>query len=235
MKHTLVFLLALMATISCIGVARAAETEISASGTGTISLPPDVAIIRAEVQTNAATATEATSQNNALYDQVIAALQKLGVDRRDVSLDLYNVRYLPPNVSRANPFQPVGYTVERTFSITVRAISRVGTITNASLSAGATSIGGISFRLSAEDAVRAQATAKAVADARATAQTLAKAGGLHIVGIKAMQVGAFPGIPIGVGLRTIAHVSAYSGQPTNLDESNVVVSVDVGVVFLAKP
>jgi uncharacterized protein YggE len=235
MKHTLICLLTVIVSMSSVGAAQAAETEISASGTGTISLPPDVADVRAEVVTTAGTATEATSQNNSLYDQVVAALSKLGVDRQDVSLDIYNVRYQSPNASR-NPYEPAGYTVERSFSVTVRQIVRAGAISDACLSAGATSINGISFRLSAEDAIRAQATAKAVADARATAATLARAGGLHIVGIKAMQVGAFPGVsPIGGSLRTIAHVTAYSRQPTNLDESNVIVSVDVGVVFLAKP
>jgi uncharacterized protein YggE len=234
MKHTLVCLLTVIAAISSIGVAQAAETEISASGTGTISLPPNVAIVRAAIETNATTATEATSKNNALYDQVVSALEKLGVDRQDVSLDLYNVRYQSPNAPRS-AYESVGYTVERSFSVTVRAIGKAGTITDACLSAGATSINGISFRLSAEDAVRAQATARAVADARATAEALARAGGLHIVGIKAMQVGAFPGVtPMGAP-RVIAHVTAYSGQPTSLDESNVIVSVDVGVVFVARP
>lgn len=236
MKHTLVCLLAIALGIASVGVTQAAEIEISASGTGTISLPPDVAIVRADIQTNAATATDATSQNSSLYDRVVSALEKLGVDRRDISLDIYNVRYKSPTDSRVNPYQQVGYTVERSFSITVRTISRAGTITDACLSAGATSINGIEFRLSAEDAVRAHATTKAVADARSTAENLAKASGLHIVGIKSMQVGAFPGAAsLSGGLRVIGHVTAYSGQPTNLDESNVTISVDVGVVFLAKP
>ena len=163
MKHTLVCLLAVIAAISSVDVTQAAETEISASGTGTISLPPNVAIVRAEISTNATTATEATSQNNSLYDQVVAALGKLGVERQDVSLDLYNVRYQSPSASRSNPYELVGYTVERSFSVTVREIGRAGTITDACLSAGATSIDGVAFRLSAEDVVRAQATAKAAA------------------------------------------------------------------------
>ena len=236
MKHTLVCLLAVIAAISSIGVAQAAETEISASGTGTISLPPNVAIVRARIGTNAPTASEATSQNNARYDQVTSTLEKLGVDRQDISLDRYNVGYQSPNAPRVNlGYERIGYTVERSFSVTVRTIGKAGTITDAFLGAGATGIDGISFGLSAEDTVRAQATAKAVADARATAETLARAAGLHIVGIKAIQVGAFPGVAPFGGLRTIAHVSANSGLPTHLDESNVNVAVDVGVVFLARP
>lgn len=234
MKHTLVCLLAVIAAISSIGVAQAADTEISASGMGTVLLSPDVAIVLAEVETNAPTASEATSQNNALYDEVISSLGKLGVDRQDISLDRYNVTYQSPNAPRASlGYVRAGYTVNRTFSVTVRTIGKAGTVTDACLSAGATGILGINFGLSSEDAVRAQATAKAVSDARATAETLARAAGLHIVGIKAIQVGAFSG-PIS-GLRTIAHVNAYSGIPTHLDESSVNVSVDVGVVFLARP
>ena len=114
----------------------------------------------------------------------------------------------------------------------MRTIGSAGTITDACLSAGATGINGVSFGLSDEAAARAQATAKAVADARATAETLAAAARLHIVGIKAIQIGSFPGAGI---LRTIANVSASRGIPTSLDQSNVNVNVDVGVVFLATP
>lgn len=139
MKHTLVCLLAVIAAISSIGVAQAAETEISASGTGTISLPPNFAIVRARIGTNAPTASEATSQNNARYDQVTSALEKLGVDRQDISLDRYNVGYQSPNAPRVNlGYERIGYTIERSFSVTVRTIGKAGTITDACLGAGAT-------------------------------------------------------------------------------------------------
>ena len=59
--------------------------------------------------------------------------------------------------------------------------------------------------------------------------------GLHIVGIKAMRQECSRGDPHRRSLRTIAHVTSWPSLPTNLDQSNVIVSVDVGVVFLAKP
>ena len=45
-----------------------------------------MATVNAAVETNAARAEEAVSQNNQIYERVVAALEKLGVARGDVTL-----------------------------------------------------------------------------------------------------------------------------------------------------
>ena len=76
-----------------------------------------------------------------------------------------------------------------------------------------------------------QATIKAVADARANAETLARAAALHIVGIKSIELGA-AGVGPGPMMRMAA---AAPTPPTQFDQSNVNVTVSVSVVFLAEP
>ena len=97
MKRTFLCLLATFgAAIACATAAQAAPTEITASGTGSVSLPPDTATVNAAVETNAANANDAISKNNAIYDRIVASLAKLGIARDDISLVYYNVSYNPP-------------------------------------------------------------------------------------------------------------------------------------------
>jgi uncharacterized protein len=232
MKRTFICLLVAFAA----GTAslRAAETltEITASGTGSISLAPNIATVNAAVETNAANADAAISQNNAIYERVVAALTKLGVARTDITLSYYNVNYNPPpSTPPANSSgDRYGYTVSRTFSVKVREISSAGRISDACLGGGATAINGVTFGLADPSEARRQATAQAVAQARTNAQTLAQAAGMRIIGIKSIEsTGAGPGpIPL---MRAAAAVT----PPTEFDQSNVNVTVSVNVVFLAEP
>jgi hypothetical protein len=85
-----------------------------------------------------------------------------------------------------------------------------GSVTDACIDAGATSINGMSFGLSDPGAARVQAITKAIAYSDIP---------------NAVQ----PTFPV------IARVSAGVGVPTNLDQSNVSESASVRVVFLAEP
>ena len=232
MKRTFICLLLAVAVISD-GVAAAAETatEITASGTGSVSLPPDVATINATVETNAPNADDAISQNNARYDRIVDALGKTGVARSDIALTYYNVSFNPrPQTLPPNPTgERYGYTVSRSFSVKVRQIGSAGRVSDAAVTAGATGINGVTFGLADPSAGRAQATRIAVAQARANAQALAAAAELRIVGIKSVQLAGSPGpVPL---MRAAANVS----PPTEFDQSNVNIVVSVSVVFLAAP
>jgi uncharacterized protein YggE len=236
MKRTFLCLLAMFFfTGSFAAAAQPGITEISASGTGTVALPPDIAIVRAGLQTNAASANDAVSENNAIYERIVAGVVKLGIARVDVALDYYNVRYNPrPQVMPASSTgEQYGYTVARTFQVTVRKIAMAGSVTDACIDAGATEINGVSFGLSDRVAAREQAIKKAIADARSNAETIARSAGLRIVSIKSI---GYPdnayAEPTGMA---IARVTARASVPTDLDQSNVGETASVRVIFLAEP
>jgi hypothetical protein len=234
MKRT--FFCLLLAVVASTGGALAAQsgvTEITASGTGSVSLPPDMATVNAAVETNAARAEEAVSQNNQIYERVVAALEKLGVARGDVTLAYYNVNYNPPPhvMPPASNGERYGYTVSRTFSVKVRSIGKAGAVSDACVGAGATSINGVSFGLADPSAARSQAIAKAEADARNAAEALARTANVRIVSVKSIELqnGGMVGPPVPMG------AMARAATPTVFDQSNVSVSVSVTVVFTAEP
>jgi hypothetical protein len=233
MKRTFICLLivALLLVAGTVG-ARAAGTEITASGTGSVSLQPDIAAVNGVVETTAETADDAISRNNAIYGRIVAALERLSIARNDITLAYYNVAYNPrPQPMPPNPTgERYGYTVSRSFSVKVKKIGDAGRVSDACMSSGATSINGVTFGLSDPTVAREQATAKAVAEARANAAAIAQAAGLRVVGIKSIQLGGGPYAPGPVPM-----MRAAANAPTQFDQSNVNVTVSLSVVFLAEP
>jgi uncharacterized protein len=231
MKRTMLCLLAaFLAAAGCAVAAEPGSTEITANGTGSISLPPDLATVSAAVETYAASANDAISSNNRIYERVVNSLTGMGIARADVSLAYYNVNYNPrPPAPSPNPSgERYGYTVSRSFAVKVRNMSNAGSVSDACLAAGATAINGVSFGLSDTGAARAQAIAKAEADARANADSLARNASLRIVSIKSIAL-------LDGGGGGPAVMMARASPPTQFDQSNVSVTVSVSVVFLAQP
>lgn len=233
MKRTFICLLAAFAlTTAGAAAAQPSPTEITASGTGSVSLPPNAATVNPSVETNAENANDAIAENNERYDRIVAALTKLGIARDDIALTSYNVSYNPPPaVAPANPSgERYGYFVSRSFAVKVRKIGLAGRVSDASIAAGATAIDGVSFGLSDSSAARAQAIAEAVAAARKNAEMLARAAALRIVALKSIELDNG-----GEVARPVPMVMARAGAPTQFDRSNVNVTVTVSAVFLAEP
>ncbi len=234
MKRLLLCLLGALALASAPAGADtpAGTSEIRVSGTGSVTMQPDVANVVAAIETNASGAGEAVAQNNATYDRIVAAVVKAGVARTDVTLVSYNMSYNPrPRIAAPNPGggERYGYTVMRTFGVKVRDIGNAGRVADACSGSGATSINDVSFGLADPSAARTQATSKAVADARANAETLATAAHLRIVSIKSVELGGGGGVEPQPMMRMAANA------PTQFDQSNVSVSVTVSATFLAQP
>lgn len=224
------FLTALL-LLSPIAANAAGLTQIAVTGTGSVSLPPDQATVDAAVETNAQSAQVAVSQNEALYERVVAAVVALGVARSDITLSYYNVNYNPRPRINPSPDVQYGYTVNRSFAIKMHPISLAGGVVDAATAAGATSINGVYFGLADTSAASRQATQKAVADATTQANALAETAHLRIVGIYSISLGgAYVPSP-----QPMLRMATVGAAPTTFDNSNTTVTVTVNFVFLAKP
>lgn len=225
--------MAFLFLLAALPAGAAGPTELSVTGTGSVTSPPDVATVAATVETNGDSVTDAIAKNNARYDRIVAALSRIGIARNDVRLSNYNVNYNPkPQVaSPDNNGVRYGYTVSRDFSIKVRKIGDAGKAVDACTSAGATGINGVSFGLADPAAARVRATEIAVSDARTRAEALARAAQLHIVSLKSLSLGGGPIVP-----QPIMRMAAGAMAPsTQLDQSDVSVTVSVDAVYLAEP
>lgn len=235
MTRSLAFLAALLFATATAAPA-ATVTHISVTGEGTIAVTPDLATLRASIENTNDSAQDAVSQTNATYTHVVDAVVAFGIARSDVTLAYYNVSYNPrPTVSAGENIPPgrYGYTVTRTFDVKVRDVNKAGAVVDALTKAGVTNIESVAFTASDPSHARSEAAVKAMADARAKAQDVARAAGLHITGIARITYGGAPVVqPM---MRAMAMSAAQAPAPTAFDQENVNVTVNLSVVFLAQP
>lgn len=87
----------------------------------------------------------------------------------------------PPDLAPAQPAPPRHlYRVSNTVTATIRNLDQVGAVLDAAVAAGANSVWGVSFGLDNTDPLEAQAREKAIADARARAEALARLQGVPL-------------------------------------------------------
>ena len=230
MKRTLALLALFFGAVPL--AAAAAPTQISVTGTGTVTAIPDQATVNATLTTTADSAVEATEQNNRTYDAILRAVAQAGVARDDISLSYYNVSYVPkPSPpATAQRDERYGYTVNRSFDVKVRKMSQAGAVVDALTRAGATKVGGVSFDVAETHALRAQAMQRAMTDARAQADALARAAGLHVT-----QIVSISTAPRGTVVPMFKTMAAAAPAPTQFDPGSVNVTTDVTVIFAATP
>ncbi len=194
-------------------------------------MQPDQAVVNANVEThNTTNAGAAVADNEATYEHVVAALTALGIARSDVTLSYYNVNYTaPPQGDRNNT--DYGFTVNRSFAITVRQIALAGRVVDTAIGAGVTNVSGVTFGLQNGTAASNEAMARAVTDATNRAEALARDARLHIVGIASIAFGSvYTPTPV---LRAVALTMA--APQTTFDSGNTTISETVTMVFLANP
>ena len=230
------FLLAPLPALA--GGARPSHAVLSVHGTGIVSQMPDVADITVTISTIGNRATDVTSQNNAAYERIAAALKGLGIGANDLRTAGYNLSYNPPPnplPKPANPYDHYGYSLYRSFTIHVKNLALVGKAIDASIGNGATGIYGVNFGVADQHNARARALAKATADARVQAQTVAVAEHLHLGRIISIAIdGATPRFFPQSAL-DVQSVMVAKKAPTEIAPSAVAVQAGVTVTYQLLP
>lgn len=145
--------------------------------TGEEQITPDRAKVSIGVQTQAPTAADASSRNARLQRAVMDTLRALGIAADQLSTTGYNV--YPEQQFNEQTRRPriVGYNVQNTILVDVRRIDQVGPVLDAALAKGANNVSGLHFYSSTAEAARRRALARAVENARADAEAMARAAG----------------------------------------------------------
>ena len=156
---------------------------IVVSGTGRVAVEPDVAELRLGVAIARPTVEAARAGAAEAMAAILAAVTGAGVARRDVRTTLLSVQ---PRYDYRDGKAPAltGYDLANVVEVTVRDLGALGAVVDGALTAGATSLDGLTFRVDdPREAERAARTA-AVGEARARADVLAAAAGLSIAGVE---------------------------------------------------
>ena len=210
--------------------------HIDVSGQGTVEGMPDRVIVSFSIVTNDDGASQATSANNALYAALAAKLHGLGIEPPAIKTTGYNLGFNPrPRVPSPQLAERYGYVVMRSVAVTSDRTDQAGTIVDAGVAAGVTTVAGISFGLRDSRAAYRSALAAAVAEAATQAQAIAGAAHVRIVRILSLSATSYAPTPRGA-LQVIGAVSAASRFiPTDVQPGNLSVTATVSVSYEIAP
>ena len=201
-------------------------TLLEVSATGRTTRVPDVAVIRAGVVTQSATAAAALTENAARMARVLAALKRAGVEPRDVQTSQIG---LSPQYRYQENQAPVitGYQATNSVSVRFRDIARSGAILDALVREGANQIDGPNLMIDKPEAAADEARTAAIGRARARAELYARAAGLQVSRILSIsETGDFapPPPPMPMMMRAEA---AQADSKIAAGEQEVAITVNV--------
>jgi uncharacterized protein len=198
-------------------------SSIRVSGDAQVSAKPDRVQIDVGVTTHADNSADAVAQNARQTDAVLAALKKAA----GPTAVLKTVNYsLSPTYKYQNGHEPMltGYTASNLVQVTLDDLTKISSVIDASAQAGANNVRGISFTLRDQDAVHADALRKAVARARADADTLAQALALKIVRVLSVEETGARFVPV---MRSMAAAPAAAEAATPVESGTLDISASV--------
>ena len=171
--------------------------QITVSGDGKVYAKPDVAVVSLGVTTDGTTVAIVTKDNTDKMNAVISAIKALGVDEKDIQTTNYNltpyydkqVIMMPANSVGTAPgtvYTPavtqkvLKYTLSQNVQVKIRDFTKVGDILAKASDNGANVVGNLQFTIDNPEKVKEQARAKAIVQAKANAQNLAKESGINL-------------------------------------------------------
>ena len=183
MKHHIKLAAVAIALIATPAVAQSpAPPMITVSGEGSVSVPPDLALVDGGVTLEAKTAREASEANNIAMGKVLLALKNAGVDDKDLQTSRLSLSPQYAQQSRPNggPNVISGYRASNRVTVRVRDVTKVAATIDTLVTAGANEVGGINFIVTKASQLLDEARTQAVADARRKAELYAKAAGVTL-------------------------------------------------------
>ena len=166
----------------------AGEGGIWVTGTGQVSMEPDLVILNLGVESMANTVADANSSAADAMDAIMSSLTENGVEERDIQTHNFNVRpqyewiEIEENGRRSNRRELVGYEVTNSLTARIRDLESVGNVIDEVIAAGgdATRFDGIRFTVEDTSEVMSQLREKAVTDAMEKAQQIADVAGVTL-------------------------------------------------------
>jgi uncharacterized protein len=204
------------------------EHLVTVSGVGEVSVAPDVADVMIGVTVQKPTVAAAQAAAASSMTAVIAAIKKDGVADKDIVTTDLSLSPVYDYTSGSTP-RLVGQQFSNSVRITVRNLQTLAAVVDDSMAAGATTLGGITFRLNDPKAVQAQARQLAMNDARAKADALTSAAGTSVKGVATITETTTQPQPI---YYVAALDAKASGVSTPIQTGSTDIVIDVTVSYL---
>ncbi|OGK66252.1 hypothetical protein A2313_01065 [Candidatus Roizmanbacteria bacterium RIFOXYB2_FULL_41_10] len=153
--------------------------ELSVVGEGKVEVIPDTAVVEVGVTVNNIdTARQTQNQLTQTNNQIISALTKIGVAKKDIKTTNISIY---PNYSYDGAVSDIiGYNGNATLSVTVKNVSKASEVVDVATQNGANEVRGPNFTLNKPEKYREEARNKAIDNAKEQAEKLAKNLGIRL-------------------------------------------------------
>lgn len=202
------------------------QKTLQVMGVGTVSVQPDQAIILLAVQTQAATATQASSDNALIMSKVMDVLANIGIGKSSIETVSYSLAPIYEyKQDQTTPPKIVGYAVRNAIQVTLSDFSVVGEALDAAINAGVNEVQGVMFTLSnaALTKIEKQALQLAIQDADGKAKAVASSLGVTLLG----PISVTPGYVY----QPMFEKASISGNQTPIQPGTLQVTVNVQITY----
>jgi hypothetical protein len=155
--------------------------RITVTSTATVKVAPDEAIVDLGVRSESGESADAFAQNARVMQAVLDALHGTGITDKDVQTTDVSLEQRIQN--RGKPDEHRVSVATNSVQVTIHDLSTVGSVIDAAVGAGASSVNDIRFQLANPHEVRTDALRQAVMGARTKADALAEAAGAGVVAV----------------------------------------------------
>lgn len=213
--------------------ATSTPRTVIVSGTGKVYLTPDIAYVTIGVHTEGKDAGQAVTSNNTKAKSVSDALKALGVDAKDIQTTNFSIYPQQQYDPQGKATGEIIYMVDNSVMVTVRDLSKIGTVLDAVVKAGANSISGIQYDVADREKALTEARKLAVADAQNQAGELARAAGVTLGAVQTINSSSTTPTPMyDVKAYGVGGGAAQVAAPTvPISAGQLVVIVNVDMVF----
>ena len=167
--------------------ATSGSGTITMQGTGSVSVPPDMAVVTTRVVSQAKTAPEALARNTEQLTNVIAEIKAAGIAPADIQTSGFSIYPRYDHTKDNAPPRIAGYEVRNGVSINVRELDKLGPLLDTIVRSGANAVDGISFEVSEPDEKMDEARRNAVDAAKRKATLFAEAAGAQLGSVMAIS------------------------------------------------
>ncbi len=158
------------------------QSGIWVSGEGKVTAVPDIATLRLGIEAQKATVAEAQADAAVAMDSVMTALKDNGVAEKDIQTQYFSVDKVTRWDDKTSEEIVIGYKVTNMVTAKIRDVEGAGSIIDVVVAAGGdlVRVDNIYFSIDDPSVYQEEARQKAVADAKAKAENMARLSGVGL-------------------------------------------------------
>jgi uncharacterized protein YggE len=216
------------------GMAHEERPALFVSAEAEVRVAPDRAHLSVAVETRGRTSQQAGAENARIQTAVLDALRRQGIEAGQ--LQTRAVQVMPEYQYPQDGGRPTvtGYVARNEVVVEIRDLAKIGSLIDASLSQGATNVGGPHFSLANPDSARREALDLAVRKAVADARVMAAAAGVRVGRVLELSSDASV-VPMADMPQVRMRVAAESAAPTPVESGLITVTSSVRLKMAIVP